>query len=294
MLHLALDVAVTLRDVFRPERIWPAKQLAWMRCTEDLPDDPYIHRRVKGGHCVRVPAPHTELLLSPGIQTCALIAIPSVYLGNAAACRSAIAYASDWSLASTALLPYGLTWSSPRMKMGASLDHAMYFHDSFQNVKKKAEAAAGSGNANQQYQPIGTWPGGVSSFKPRETRVRADEWLLYELESPVAMGSRGLNIGRIYTRDGRLIVSAIQEALIRLKDVPPAAAAAAAPSSSSGGASSSRSGAASSSPASVSSPSAPVGLQAASMSPALHTPPVKSVRSGHLDLGTVSGHAQLP
>jgi acyl-CoA thioesterase-2 len=57
----------------------------------------------------------------------------------------------------------------------ASLDHAMWFHRPF----------------------------------------RADEWLLYVQESPAATGGRGFSSGRIYSRDGRLVVSVVQEGLIR-------------------------------------------------------------------------------
>ena len=44
---------------------------------------------------------------------------------------------------------------------------------------------------------------------------RADEWLLYAQESPAAHGARGFTLGRLYTRDGRLVVSVAQEGLIR-------------------------------------------------------------------------------
>ncbi|GAA3354321.1 acyl-CoA thioesterase II [Streptomyces antimycoticus] len=57
----------------------------------------------------------------------------------------------------------------------ASLDHAMWFHRPF----------------------------------------RTDEWFLYDQESPVATGGRGLARGRIYDRAGRLLVSVVQEGLFR-------------------------------------------------------------------------------
>jgi acyl-CoA thioesterase-2 len=57
----------------------------------------------------------------------------------------------------------------------ASLDHAMWFHRAF----------------------------------------RADEWLLYVQDSPSASGARGFNRGAIYTRDGALVASVVQEGLIR-------------------------------------------------------------------------------
>lgn len=46
---------------------------------------------------------------------------------------------------------------------------------------------------------------------------RFDEWLLYTTDSPWAGHSRGFNRGRIYARDGRLVASAAQEGLIRLR-----------------------------------------------------------------------------
>jgi acyl-CoA thioesterase-2 len=58
---------------------------------------------------------------------------------------------------------------------GASLDHAMWFHRSF----------------------------------------RADRWLLYAQETPTAYGGRGLARGEVFTADGQLVVSVMQEGLIR-------------------------------------------------------------------------------
>jgi acyl-CoA thioesterase-2 len=46
--------------------------------------------------------------------------------------------------------------------------------------------------------------------------ARADEWLLYTQESPSAQGSRGLGLGRIYTRDGTLACSVAQEGMVRV------------------------------------------------------------------------------
>jgi acyl-CoA thioesterase-2 len=44
---------------------------------------------------------------------------------------------------------------------------------------------------------------------------RADEWLLYDQESPSASGGRGLALGRIFREDGTLVVSVVQEGLVR-------------------------------------------------------------------------------
>src|ERR1017187_2313384 len=40
-------------------------------------------------------------------------------------------------------------------------------------------------------------------------------WLLYAQESPVAGGARGLARGEVFTREGELVVSVVQEGLIR-------------------------------------------------------------------------------
>ncbi len=45
--------------------------------------------------------------------------------------------------------------------------------------------------------------------------LRADEWLLYQQDSPAAMSARGFCRGTFYTQDGRLVASTTQEALIR-------------------------------------------------------------------------------
>lgn len=47
---------------------------------------------------------------------------------------------------------------------------------------------------------------------------RADEWLLYTTDSPVAAGARGFTRGSIFTRDGDLVASTAQEGLLRLRD----------------------------------------------------------------------------
>jgi acyl-CoA thioesterase-2 len=49
---------------------------------------------------------------------------------------------------------------------------------------------------------------------------RADRWLLYAQESPVACGARGLARGQVFTADGKLVVSVMQEGLIRTQPGP--------------------------------------------------------------------------
>ena len=46
---------------------------------------------------------------------------------------------------------------------------------------------------------------------------RVDDYLLYSLDSPNSSGGRGFSRGSFYTRDGTLVASSAQEALIRLR-----------------------------------------------------------------------------
>jgi acyl-CoA thioesterase-2 len=45
--------------------------------------------------------------------------------------------------------------------------------------------------------------------------ARVDEWLLYTQRSPSASGGRGLSLGEIYDRGGRLVASVAQEGMVR-------------------------------------------------------------------------------
>lgn len=49
---------------------------------------------------------------------------------------------------------------------------------------------------------------------------RVDEWMLYAQESPNATGGRGLSLGRIYDRTGRLLASVAQEGMVRVPLAP--------------------------------------------------------------------------
>jgi acyl-CoA thioesterase-2 len=46
---------------------------------------------------------------------------------------------------------------------------------------------------------------------------RVDEWFLYDHDSPNTAAGRGLAIGRVFSRDGRLVASVAQEGLIRIR-----------------------------------------------------------------------------
>ena len=52
------------------------------------------------------------------------------------------------------------------------------------------------------------------------------DWHLYVQDSPSASGGRGFNRGSVFSRDGRLVASAAQEALIRFRPKPAAPPAA--------------------------------------------------------------------
>src|SRR4249919_452304 len=73
-----------------------------------------------------------------------------------------------------------------------------------------------------------TFPHGVSYYQPNVQMAsldhalwfhrpfRADDWLLYSIDSPSAQGGRGLARGLIYDRHGKLVASTAQEGLIRV------------------------------------------------------------------------------
>jgi len=87
-------------------------------------------------------------------------------------------FESDNALLGTARLPHRDVMVRERMQM-ASLDHAMWFHAP----------------------PVTDW--------------RVDDWLLYSLDAPSASQARGYNRGMIFTADGKLIASVMQEGLMR-------------------------------------------------------------------------------
>lgn len=46
---------------------------------------------------------------------------------------------------------------------------------------------------------------------------RADEWLLYSVDSPIATGARAFVRGQIFSRSGELVASVTQEGLVRMR-----------------------------------------------------------------------------
>lgn len=88
--------------------------------------------------------------------------------------RYLLAYASDFFLVATALLPHAASLWQKDLQL-ASLDHAIWFHRD----------------------------------------VKADDWLLYSLDSPWAGQGRGLARGYFFNQSGELVASVAQEGLIR-------------------------------------------------------------------------------
>ncbi len=88
--------------------------------------------------------------------------------------RAALLYLSDMTLLDTALATHGHSFSDGKF-MGASLDHAFWFH------------------------------------RP----CRADEPLLYATDNPSASGALALTRGMIYSEAGVLVASAAQEGVLR-------------------------------------------------------------------------------
>jgi acyl-CoA thioesterase 8 len=86
------------------------------------------------------------------------------------------AYLSDQPLLMTALLPHSVRYPSPRLGLITTLDHSMWFHRPF----------------------------------------RADDWLLYEMNSPVSTGGLALSFGHLYCRESKqLVVSCAQQGALR-------------------------------------------------------------------------------
>lgn len=48
---------------------------------------------------------------------------------------------------------------------------------------------------------------------------KVDEWMLYVQESPSAQGGRGLALGRIFSRDGKLLATVAQEGMVRIPEL---------------------------------------------------------------------------
>ncbi|OAV94819.1 hypothetical protein PTTG_06225 [Puccinia triticina 1-1 BBBD Race 1] len=90
-----------------------------------------------------------------------------------------LAYASDFRFIGTVSKAMGLNLpGGPRASMLASLDHSMFFYDHDFDVS---------------------------------------DWMLYKMDAESGKDGRGLVIGRIYARDGRLLAVCTQEGVVRVE-----------------------------------------------------------------------------
>ena len=95
--------------------------------------------------------------------------------------RTLLAFISDKALMSVGMMPHIINRETHRM-IGASLDHAMWFH----------------------------------------SEIRVDQWIYYHIDSPRSARARDFGRGSFYTQKGELIASTAQEGLIRIVEKDPA------------------------------------------------------------------------
>lgn len=94
--------------------------------------------------------------------------------------RTLLAFISDKALMSVGMMPHLWNRETHRM-IGASLDHAMWFH----------------------------------------SEIRVTQWIYYHIDSPRAARARDFGRGSFYTESGELIASTAQEGLIRIVEKTP-------------------------------------------------------------------------
>jgi acyl-CoA thioesterase II len=173
-----LDYQVSMPDVPHPDAL-PSEAEIRQKILPQLPEAvrryyerarPIELRPVDFGRYANKPQPDNRFNIWMR-TTAALPDDPAIH-------RCALAYASDMTILDTALLPHRRSIFD-RDIMGASLDHALWFHRPF----------------------------------------RADQWLLYSQDSPNSHGSRGFGRGLIYAADGTLVASVAQEGLMRERRV---------------------------------------------------------------------------
>jgi acyl-CoA thioesterase-2 len=90
--------------------------------------------------------------------------------------RTALAYLCDYTMLEPALRRHRTAWADEGL-MTASMDHAMWWH---------------------------------------KDDARVDEWIAFVQQSPAASHGRGTGYGRLYTRQGELIATVIQEGVLSL------------------------------------------------------------------------------
>jgi acyl-CoA thioesterase-2 len=145
---------------------------------DDLDSTHFVPRGTNGG--VRSPFDRRPVPLPPGARRARedhwIRSHAPVHSDNPNDHAALLAYASDFlvSRAAHAGMP------GEAIVIGASLDHAMWFHRPF----------------------------------------RIDDWLLISSTASIYTGSRSLSTSQIFDRSGALVATATQEALIRATDLP--------------------------------------------------------------------------
>ncbi|PWN47919.1 putative peroxisomal acyl-coenzyme A thioester hydrolase 1 [Violaceomyces palustris] len=112
---------------------------------------------------------------TPGDQQAFWLRTRKPVQGGIEAQKVALAYASDFYLLSTVTKALE---NSRTIKMMASLDHSMWFYDSFD----------------------------------------VNDWLLFVMQTQGASNGRGVAMGRIYRKDGTLVAVVAQEGMVRGKE----------------------------------------------------------------------------
>lgn len=131
-------------------------------------------------------APETIIVGDVDVRDPALVGPPTLQLwvrfpeapaDDATIARALLAHATDGWLIATAMRPHkGIGQSMAHHELSTTvLSHSLAFHDDFS----------------------------------------ADEWLLIDHESQAAGGGRAYGRGHVFSRDGRLVASFVQEALLR-------------------------------------------------------------------------------
>ena len=161
-------------DVAPPEEVRPREEVIGLR-TEDIPERHRMHLLRPRPIEIREIAPVNYLEPEPTSDVNHLwFRVRQPLEADAWLHHCLLAYASDMSLLGSGSRPHGVSWLSGNM-MGASLDHAMWFHGP----------------------------------------IQFDQWHLYTMDSPFAGSARAFNRGAVYTLDGKLVCSVAQEGLMR-------------------------------------------------------------------------------
>lgn len=161
-------------DVPPPGEVRPREEIIGLR-TEDIPERHRMHLLRPRPIEIREIAPVNYLKPEPTTDVNHLwFRVRQPLEADPWLHHCLLAYASDMSLLGSGSRPHGVSWLSGDM-MGASLDHAMWFHGP----------------------------------------IRFDQWHLYTMDSPFAGSARSFNRGAVYSADGKLVCSVAQEGLMR-------------------------------------------------------------------------------